>query len=510
MNCKTLKKKEKMKAKKFINIFSNTLFLIIIGFLVYLSFFKKQNYLILVEDEKIFQELNDYSKKMDLSFCFVSTIPAPRNTNIFSKVFEKENVIVGNIFTVKDFAFNPFEKTENQEIYKINQRKFIPSVEMNFTGIESDEYIKLPPDFSISVNPIEKLPEKHRGVKVENQYATEQGYLFTENTYLVCSFFREDFKKQILDFLNQFFEEKDSNITLVKETLGEKPIFISGVGDMMVARGVQELLIYYKDGLSRVFADTLPILQNSDLTLGNLEGAITYFNEILPKTYNFKFDKKVLEPLKLAGFDYLMINNNHVFDYGLQGFLDSLAALEEAGVATSGVGENFAEASEFYITEVKGQKVAIISVGNYPKEQSGFDGANVAATEEKAGVLWKNEKIYEDIKSLKNQGMLIIASVHDGNEYGFITSKSQREFAEKLIDAGVSLVLESHTHVLQPIEWYNGGIIAYGLGNFIFPGMDEIYGATESLVLRVGFVDGKPIYVEPFPCIIEGTQVRLK
>lgn len=499
-----------MKVKKFIKFFLITLVLIIIGLLSYLSFFKKQNYFVLVEDEKIFQELKEYSKEIDLPFSFYQKIPENKNTNFFSKIFEKENVIVGNISVVKDFAFNPFEKTENQEVFKINQRKFIPSVEMDFTSFKSEDYVKLPPDFSISVNPIENLPENHRGVKVENQYATENGYLFTENTYLVCNFFKEDFKQPILDFFDQFFKGEKSNITLVEEDVGEKPVFIAGVGDMMVGRGVQELLIYYKDGLSRVFADTLPILQNSDFTLGNLEGAVTYFDEILPKTYNFKFDKKVLTPLKSAGFDYLMINNNHVFDYGLQGFLDSLGALEEAGIATSGVGKNLAEASKFFITEIRGQKIAIISVGNYPKERSGFDGANVAATEEKAGVLWKNEKIYEDIKTLKNQGMLIIVSVHDGNEYDFVTSKSQREFAEKLIDAGASLVLESHTHVLQPIEWYKDGIIAYGLGNFIFPGMEEIYGATESLVLRVGFVEGKPIYVEPFPCVIEGTQVRLK
>ena len=499
-----------MKVKKFIKFFLITLVLIIIGLLSYLSFFKKQNYFVLVEDEKIFQELKEYSKEIDLPFSFYQEIPENKSTNFFSKIFEKENVIVGNVSVVKDFAFNPFEKTENQEVFKIGQRKFIPSVEMDFTSFKSEDYVKLPPDFSISVNPIENLPENHRGVKVENQYATENGYLFTENTYLVCNFFKEDFKQPILDFFDQFFKGEKSNITLVEENAGEKPVFIAGVGDMMVGRGVQELLIYYKDGLSRVFADTLPILQNSDFTLGNLEGAVTYFDEILPKTYNFKFDKKVLTPLKSAGFDYLMINNNHVFDYGLQGFLDSLGALEEAGIATSGVGKNLAEASKFFITEIRGQKIAIISVGNYPKERSGFDGANVAATEEKAGVLWKNEKIYEDIKKLKNQGMLIIASVHDGNEYGFVTSKSQRVFAEKLIDAGASLVLESHTHILQPIEWYKGGIIAYGLGNFIFPGMEEIYGATESLVLRVGFVEGKPIYVEPFPCIIEGTQVRLK
>ena len=205
-----------------------------------------------------------------------------------------------------------------------------------------------------------------------------------------------------------------------------------------------------------------------------------------------------------------MINNNHVFDYGLQGFLDSLGALEEAGIGTSGVGKNLAEASKFFITEIRGQKIAIISVGNYPKERSGFDGANVAATGENPGVLWKNDKIFQSVKELKNQGMLIIASVHDGDEYGVKTNEAQKDFAEKLIDSGVSLVLESHTHVLQPIQRYKDGIIAYGLGNFVFPGMEEIPGATESLVLRVGFVDGKPIYVEPYPCEIDGTQVRGK
>ena len=119
---------------------------------------------------------------------------------------------------------------------------------------------------------------------------------------------------------------------------------------------------------------------------------------------------------------------------------------------------------------MKNQDIAVISIGAFPKEKTGFDGASVAATETEPGVLWKNDKIFQSVKELKNQGMIIIASVHDGDEYSFKTNDAQRDFAQKLIDSGVSLVLESHTHVLQPIQRYKEGIIAYGLGNFVFPG----------------------------------------
>lgn len=505
---------------KKVKIVFNILIIILILTLTFFVFWNPKQYLVFVENQEIYDELfsvfeKEFGKNPQKSPFYLTNQVKPKIEDksfnrLIQNLFQPSSEIVANISLAKDFPFNPVEKLKNQKVYKIGEKNFIPSVEMNFTSSKSDDYVKLPPDFSVSISEIDKIPENHRGVKVENQYVTEEGYKFRENTYLVCSFFDENSRDEIQNFLEKAFSDTNCNITLVEKSENSTPLFIAGVGDMMVGRGVQEILIYYKDGLARVFADTLPILQGADLTLGNLEGAITYHNEILPKTYNFKFDKKVLSPLKNAGFDYLMINNNHVFDYGQKGFLDSINALKEAGIATSGVGKNYEEASKFYITKVKNQNVAIISVGAYPKERSGFDGANVAATGENPGVLWKNDKIFQSVKELKNQGMLIIASVHDGDEYGFKTNEAQKDFAEKLIDSGVSLVLESHAHVLQPIQRYKDGIIAYGLGNFVFPGMEEIPGATESLVLRVGFVDGKPIYVEPYPCEIDGTQVRGK
>ena len=501
---------------KKIKIIFNWIIFVLLIFFVFCAVWNPEKKLVFVENQEIYEELQKtyelFYKKSKPSFSLTNKVKThvTEKTNWFLDLFQVDENIVGNISIEKSFAFNPFEKLENQEIFKIDSEKYIPSVEMSFSGTLSQDFTTLPPDFSISINKISEIPENHRGVKVENQYVTESGYLFTENTYLVCSFFHENVKSDILNFLEKAFADENCQISLVSEKDNSTPLFIGGVGDMMVGRGVQELLIYHKDGLNQVFADTLPILQNTDFIIGNLEGAITSSEEIFEKTYNFKFDRRVLPHLKNAGFDYLMINNNHVFDYGVQGFLDSLDALREAGIPTSGVGKNFDAASAFYFTKLKNQDLAVISVGNYPSERSGFDGAEYVATESGPGVLWNNEKIFEDIKQLKNQGKLVVVSVHDGYEYETQPYKKQREFAEKLIDAGASLVLETHTHVLQQIESYKDGIIAYGLGNFIFPGMEEMPGATESLVFRVGFVDGKPIYVEPYPCEIDGTQVRLK
>lgn len=501
----------KLNRKICFNVFLGILVLVLISFLVYFSFFKQKKYVVFVENQEFLQELNSVLESMQINNSSNSKVIF---TFTNERVLEKDTIVVGNISKISDFALNPFEKSENQEIFKLEEKTYIPSVKMDFNGVDANEYLKLPPDFSVYVTEIDKMPENHRGIKINEKYVTNEGYPLVKTTYLVVSVFYQEFKNPILDFLEQCFLSENCKINLVKseESINpenQDPLFIAGVGDMMVGRGVQEILIYGKNGLNQVFNDTLPILQNSDFSMGNLEGAVTNFKDVTPKAYNFKFDKRVLPSLKAAGFDYLMINNNHIFDYGKQGFLDSLAALKEAGIPTSGVGKNYEEASSFYFTKVKNQDIAVISIGAFPKEKTGFDGASVAATETEPGVLWKNDKIYEDIKSLKEKGYLIIASVHDGYEYNFAASESQIEFAKKLVDSGVDLVLETHAHVLQPIERYKDGLIVYGLGNFIFPGMEEMAGGTDSLVLRVGFVDGKPIYVEPFPCKIDGTKVNL-
>lgn len=280
---------------------------------------------------------------------------------------------------------------------------------------------------------------------------------------------------------------------------------------MMLARGVQEILLTRDDGLERVFGDTLPILRGADLTIGNLEGVVTESDKNQTKTYTFKFKKAVLPVLQKAGFGYLMQTNNHCYDYGEPGFRDTLSALREYGIPSSGAGHNLEEAREFWRTGINGTDISVISCGAFPVERSGFDGVRTAtATETRAGILWQGGWILDAVKAEKEDGRFVIVNVHGGEEYHFSPSRKQREFYEALCDSGADIVFGSHPHVLQPSEWHGKSLIVYSMGNFIFNGMEDMPGATDSVVVRVGIVDGRAVYVEQFPAKIEGTGVRLK
>ena len=77
---------------------------------------------------------------------------------------------------------------------------------------------------------------------------------------------------------------------------------------------------------------------------------------------------------------------------------------------------------------------------------------------------------------------IVIVFIHWGEEYTANITKEQRALGERLIDAGASIVIGSHSHVLQPVEYYQNGIIFYGVGNFVF---DQGWSRTkDSCLLR--------------------------
>ena len=88
-------------------------------------------------------------------------------------------------------------------------------------------------------------------------------------------------------------------------------------------------------------------------------------------------------------------------------------------------------------------------------------------------------------------------------------SESQRALYRRFIDSGADLVLGHHSHVVQGLEAYRGRLIAYSLGNFVFPGMFGTDYGEESLFLRVGVVDGAIRYVEPVPVRIDHQVISI-
>lgn len=114
--------------------------------------------------------------------------------------------------------------------------------------------------------------------------------------------------------------------------------WIEAVGDIMPARGVDRALIA-RGGLERVFGDTLALLRGSGFLLGNLESSAASSGTAQDKSYTFRFLPDAVGALKQAGFSYLSLANNHTFDFGLPGFLQTLAALSTWKIMTSGAGQ---------------------------------------------------------------------------------------------------------------------------------------------------------------------------
>lgn len=423
-----------------------------------------------------------------------------------SSTFAEKTAKVAAVITIeKRFAFQPSNEVSGKKAYLIKSADWLPVIaddlERNAAGLQA-----VPPDLDVKLKTVEEIASGERALTVVGAYAGDDGYNFRENTYAVCSILDGAMAAEIDAWCADVFAKlKEKNAT------PQSPAFVAAVGDIMVARGVQEILLEEPDGLEKVFGSVLPVLQKNHILIGNLEGAVTDSNSNAIKTYTFKFNKAVLEPLKKCGFNYFMLTNNHCYDYGEQGFIDTLNALKEAGIPTSGAGHNITEASQFYHTEAGNQKFSIISCGAYPVENSGFDGKKkAAATETKAGILWQSDELIEAVKAEKAAGFCVIVNVHGGEEYHFKPNQSQKDFYESLCNAGAAAVFGSHPHVLQPSVWHDGSLIVYSLGNFVFNGMEDMKGAEDSEIVRLGIIGGKIVYCEQYPAKLDKTCVFLK
>ena len=285
--------------------------------------------------------------------------------------------------------------------------------------------------------------------------------------------------------------------------------WIGAVGDVMPARGVDSLLLA-PDGARRVFGDTLPVLSASFLLLGNLEAAATAATVPENKTYRFKFDASALRVLKAAGFSYLSVANNHTFDLGRRGVLDTLDGLAKSGIGTSGAGIDLAAAERPFVTTPNGQEIRVLSFGDYPVDRRGFDGrAKALAGQETPGTLWLDAQGLAAARRAFLPGSFHVALVHGGEEWSGRPVPEQRRLYRELVRAGADLVIGSHPHVLEGMEAFDDGLIVYSLGNFLFPGMEGTNGGQDSMILKVGLVEGKVRYLQIVPVRLEGATVRL-
>lgn len=267
-------------------------------------------------------------------------------------------------------------------------------------------------------------------------------------------------------------------------------VVLDAVGDIMLDRSVGQAM--RERGMTYPFEAVQSLLAGSDLRFANLELPLTERGAPAAKRYVFRAPPAAAAALRGAGFTLLSLANNHLPDYGHEGLLDTLAALDQAGIAHTGAGRSQEEAHAPAVVTVNGLRIALLAYVNVPDDAgSGFSTRAWAAGPATPGVAWGTvEAVRRDVAAARAQADLVIVSIHAGFEYTAVPNAVQRELAHAAVDAGAMLVLGSHPHVLQGVEFYRGAPIVYSLGNFVFdlddddrrqPGLPSVLSA----VLRV-------------------------
>jgi len=246
------------------------------------------------------------------------------------------------------------------------------------------------------------------------------------------------------------------------EGLREEPIVLVFVGDIMLDRGVEYMVEKYGEGDYQFpFLKTADYFQKADILFGNLESVISDKGSRVGSIYSFRAEPKAIEGLVLAGFDILSVANNHIFDYGRLAMEDSFGRLKEAGIEYIGGGFTQQEACSPLLKEIRNTTIAFLAYNDLGSEYW-------AAAQNRSGICWLGEKIGEEIEKAKEVSDLVVVSLHFGDEYQLEPNSEQRHFSQLAIDSGADLVIGHHPHVVQPLEKYRNGQIAYSLGNFVF------------------------------------------
>jgi len=255
------------------------------------------------------------------------------------------------------------------------------------------------------------------------------------------------------------------------------------VGDIMLSRGIGKIMAEQNNWLYP-FEHVREYLQKADLVFGNLEGPISGRGRNQGSIYSFNMDPYVVQGLIDANIGVLSVANNHIFDYGPLAFIDTLAVLRLSGIDTVGGGVNFEEAHRPLVRDMKGTKVAFLAYTNLLPRSLGEKNA-VPATS------YLDEEIMKhDIEAAKTLVDIVMVSFHWGDEYSTKHNDWQERIAHEAINTGASLVVGHHPHVVEEVEQYRGGYIAYSLGNFIF---DQNFSedTSKGLVLEVTVNDKK-------------------
>ena len=259
------------------------------------------------------------------------------------------------------------------------------------------------------------------------------------------------------------------------------------------------------------FGPIADVLRDADLTVVNLETAVTDRGTPEPKQYHFRAPASAYAALRAAGVDAASIANNHALDYGRVGLSDTLDAAGAAGFPVFGAGRDVTEAYTPWLTTVRGTRIAVVGLS-----QVHDLSAEWKATSTRSGIAmaFDRQRAVQAVAAARRQAHLVIVFMHWGVEGSSCPSGEMRSLAAALAGAGADIVLGTHAHTLLADGWLGRTYVHYGLGNFLWYSTSH---STDSGVLRLT-VRGRDVVRNEFlaarvsqtgqPVLASGTAAR--
>ncbi len=204
------------------------------------------------------------------------------------------------------------------------------------------------------------------------------------------------------------------------------------------------------------------LFDDSDFSICNLEGCLT--DDIstvkLKDGPNIRAPKSCILAIKKLGVDCLCLANNHVTDYGLEGYRETIQTLRAFDFSYFGAGERKSDIVNYYTKIIRNKTITFYAVSetieNVPTDKS--PGVNI----------YDEYSTCKEIMDLKRKSDFLVVLYHGGIEnFRFVTDTIRTRF-HRMADNGADIIISQHTHTIGQEEYYNNSYLLYGQGNFCF------------------------------------------
>ena len=213
--------------------------------------------------------------------------------------------------------------------------------------------------------------------------------------------------------------------------------------------------------MDALFGDVASLFEGNDVNIVNLECAITDHDGKIKKFGPcLKTCKNTANVLRQLGVNYCSLSNNHFFDYGKKGAIDTLEALDEVGIKYTGFGDNYEDSRRDLVIEQDGKTLCVIAVCEHEYSY---------ALDDRMGCRpYDPYDTMADIRRAADKYDRVAVIYHGGKEYCRYPSPRLMKLCRAMADNGADVVLCQHSHCIGCYEEYNGCHILYGQGNFHF------------------------------------------